>query len=55
MYRMTYAHSVSLLEAFLGETVKSLVNNNDRFFVNSFKIEELKNAKYTLEFLAVTE
>ncbi|MCU8003150.1 MULTISPECIES: hypothetical protein [unclassified Shewanella] len=55
MYRMTYAHSVSLLEAFLGETVKSLVNNNDRFFVNSFKIEELKNAKYTLEFLAVTK
>jgi hypothetical protein len=55
MYRMTYAHSVSLLEAFLGDTVKSLVNDNDRFFVNSFKIAELKNAKYTLEFLATTE
>ncbi|WP_065204310.1 HEPN domain-containing protein [Shewanella woodyi] len=55
MYRMTYAHSVSLLEAFIGETVKSLVNENDRFFVNSFKIAELKNAKYTLEFLATTE
>lgn len=55
MYRMTYAHSVSLLEAFLGDTVKSLVNDNDRFFVNSFKIAELKNVKYTLEFLATTE
>lgn len=55
MYRMTYAHSVSLLEAFLGDTVKSLVNDNDYFFVNSREIAELKNAKYTLEFLATTE
>lgn len=55
MYRMTYAHSVSLLEAFLGDTVKSLVNNNDCFFVNSRKIAELKNARYTLDYLATTE
>ena len=53
--RMTYAYAVTLLEAFLGDTVKSLVSENEIFFKNSLQIDELKNAKYSLAFLSEKE
>jgi len=55
VFRMTYAYAVTLLEAFLGDTAKSLISSNNRFFKNSRKIDELKNAKYSLDFLATNE
>lgn len=53
--KMTYAHAVTLLEAFLGDTVKSLISENEVFFLNARKIDELKKAKYSLEFLATND
>ncbi|WP_101756625.1 HEPN domain-containing protein [Oceanicoccus sp. KOV_DT_Chl] len=55
IYRMTYAHAVTLLEVFLSDTVKSLVNEKLTYFENARKIDELKNAKYSLDFLAKNE
>jgi len=55
IYRMTYAHAVTLLEAFLGDTAKSLVSENSSFFQNARQIEELKKARYSLEYLATNE
>ena len=53
--RMTYAYAVTLLEAFLGDTVKSLVSENEAFFTNSLEITELKKARYSLAFLAANQ
>jgi hypothetical protein len=54
-YRMAYAHAVALLEGFLGDTVKSLVNENSIYFTNSRKVAELKSAKYSLDDLVASE
>jgi hypothetical protein len=54
-YRMAYAHAVALLEGFLGDTVKSLVNENNIYFTNSRKVAELKSAKYSLDDLVASE
>jgi len=53
--RMTYAYAVTLLEAFLGDTAKSLISENEIFFTNSRKINELKKVRYSLEFLSTNE
>lgn len=53
--RMTYSYAVTLLEAFLGDTVKSLVSENEVFFTNSRKINELNKVRYSLEFLSTNE
>ncbi|BCV46187.1 hypothetical protein TUM17379_32050 [Shewanella algae] len=53
IYRMTYAHSVTLLEAFLGDTIKALVSESNDNFMRSMGIDELKKARYSLEFLAL--
>lgn len=53
--RMTYSYAVTLLEAFLGDTAKSLISENETFFTNSRQIDELKKAKYSLEFLSTNE
>jgi hypothetical protein len=55
IYRMVYSHAVTLLEAFLGDTIKSLVNESPKFFKNSRKIDELRKVKYSLEYLADTD
>ena len=52
IYRMAYAHSVTLLEAFLSDTVKALISESENMFMRSIGIEELKKARYSLEFLA---
>jgi hypothetical protein len=54
-YRMAYAHAVTLLEGFLGDTIKSLINENNIYFSNSRKIDELKSAKYSLDYLITSE
>ena len=53
--RMTYAYAVTLLEAFLGDTAKSLVSESEVFFTNSQQIDELKKARYSLEYLSKNE
>jgi len=53
--RMTYAYAVTLLEAFLGDTAKSLISEKEMFFTNSRQINELKKARYSLEFLSTNE
>ncbi len=49
--RMTYAHSITLLEAYLSDTAKFLIRENDKFLKNALSIDELKNAKYPLDYL----
>ena len=49
IYKMIYAHAVTLLESFLSDTVKSLIVSNDKFFANAAKhIDELKKARFSL-------
>ncbi|PKH06692.1 HEPN domain-containing protein [Moritella sp. Urea-trap-13] len=46
---MTYAYSVTLLEAFLGDTIKALINENSKVLKNAISnVEQLKKAKYSL-------
>tara|TARA_B100000965_G_scaffold383249_1_gene382291 strand:+ start:596 stop:1333 length:738 start_codon:yes stop_codon:yes gene_type:complete len=47
--RMAYAYAVTLLEAFLADSVKSLVSTNAQYFENSLRVEELRKARYSLE------
>ncbi len=50
IYKMAYAYAVTLLESFLGDTLKSLVSENNELFNNAIlKVDELKKAKYSLE------
>lgn len=49
IYKMAYAHAVTLLETFLSETIKSLIITNDSYFENAIrKLEELKKANFSL-------
>jgi hypothetical protein len=53
IYKMSYAYAVTLLESYLGDTAKSLVSESDQYFKNAISnVDELKKAKYSLEFLA---
>jgi hypothetical protein len=46
---MAYAYGVTLLEAFLADTIKALVSTNSEYFKYSLKVDELRKAKYSLE------
>ncbi|MDD2776301.1 MAG: hypothetical protein PHU06_10120 [Gallionella sp.] len=47
--KMAFAYSVTLLEAFLGDTLKSLITENDKFLENAIaNVDEVKKAKYSL-------
>jgi len=51
--KMSYAYAVTLLESYLGDTAKSLISESDQYFKNAISnVDELKKAKYSLEFLA---
>jgi len=53
IYKMSYIYAVTLLESYLGDTAKSLISESDEYFKNSIlKVDELKKARYSLEFLA---
>ncbi len=48
-FKMIYAHAVTLLETFLGDTAISLVIENPKYFANSIsKVDELKKTKFSL-------
>lgn len=54
--KMAYAYAVTLLESFLGDTLKSLVSENESFFKNAISnVDELRKARYSLEDLASGE
>ncbi len=56
IYKMSYAYAVTLLESFLGDTLKSLVSKSDKLFKNAIsKVDDLKKAKYSLEDLMNNE
>lgn len=47
--KMIYAHSVTLLESFLSDTVKSLIITNNEYFENAIrKVDDLKKSKFNL-------
>jgi len=53
-YKMMYAHSVTLLESFLGDTVKSLVVKNNKYFENAIRnVDDLKKSKFSLTEISV--
>lgn len=53
---MTYAYAVTLLEAFLVDTLNALLSENPKFLKNAItSIDELKNAKYGLADLYQSE
>lgn len=46
--KMSYAYSVTLLESFLGDTLKSLISNDEKYLKNALiKLKILKNIKLT--------
>ncbi|QBL10763.1 hypothetical protein E0Z06_15175 [Rheinheimera sp. D18] len=46
--KMSYSYAVTLLEAFLGDTLKSLISQNDLYLKNAIcKFKVLKNVKLT--------
>jgi len=46
--KMSYAYAVTLLESFLGDTLKSLISQDDHFLKNALrKFKVLKNVKLT--------
>ena len=47
--KMTYAYAVTLLETFLSDTAKSLINENDDFLANSLEMKEFESTKYSLK------
>lgn len=52
---MSYAYSITLLEAFLEDTLKINIATNETYRNNAInKIDELKRAKYSLAELAIT-
>ncbi|TMN94761.1 HEPN domain-containing protein [Pseudoalteromonas sp. S558] len=54
--KMSYAYAVTLLESFLGDTLKSLITERSEFLSNAIKnVEEVKKAKYSIAELATTE
>lgn len=53
--KMAFAYSVTLLEAFLGDTLKSLINENNKYLENAIaNVDEVKKAKYSLSELRGT-
>ena len=49
LYKMVYVHSVTVMETFLSDTIKSLLISNEKYIANSIKnLDELKNNNYKL-------
>lgn len=50
IYKMVYAHSVALLESYLGDTIKTLIKSHDKFFSNAINnVDELNKSKFNLK------
>lgn len=51
--KMSYSYSVTLLEAFLGDTLKALISEETKYLNNAItRIDQIKNIKYSLSDLA---
>jgi len=49
LYKMVYVHSVTAMETFLSDTIKSLLISNEKYIFNSIKnLDEFKNNSYKL-------
>ncbi|MDO6836356.1 hypothetical protein Q4596_12040 [Pseudoalteromonas carrageenovora] len=47
--KMCYSYSVTLLEAFLGDTIKGLISENNVYLNNAIeRLEQIRNTKYSL-------
>ncbi|MEL0633362.1 hypothetical protein V6237_11325 [Pseudoalteromonas carrageenovora] len=47
--KMCYSYSVTLLEAFLGDTIKALISENNVYLNNAIeRLEQIRNTKYSL-------
>lgn len=54
LYKMAYAHAVTLLETFLSDSVKSLILSNDIYFEKALKgVDELKKPDLKFPLLEV--
>ena len=54
--KMSYAYAVTLLESFLGDTLKVLITEREDFLHNAIRnVEEISKAKYSLAQLAETD
>jgi len=54
--KMSYAYAVTLLESFLGDTLKTLITENKNFLHNAIKnVEEISKAKYSIAQLSETD
>ncbi|KJY99081.1 hypothetical protein [Pseudoalteromonas ruthenica] len=54
--KMSYAYAVTLLESFLGDTLKALITEREDFLHNAIRnVEEVSKAKYSLAELAETD
>ncbi|QIB50362.1 hypothetical protein [Pseudomonas sp. OIL-1] len=54
--KMSYAYAVTLLESFLGDTLKALITEREEFLHNAIRnVEEVSKAKYSLADLAETD
>ncbi|MEZ7491202.1 HEPN domain-containing protein [Pseudoalteromonas distincta] len=47
--KMCYSYSVTLLEAFLGDTIKALISENNVYLNNALeRVDQIRNTKYSL-------
>lgn len=54
--KMSYAYAVTLLESFLGDTLKALITEREDFLHNAIRnVEEVSKVKYSLADLAETD
>ncbi|WP_022967669.1 hypothetical protein [Denitrificimonas caeni] len=54
--KMSYAYAVTLLESFLGDTLKALITEREEFLNNAIgNVEEVSKAKYSIAELAETD
>lgn len=56
IHKIAYSYAVTLLEAFLGDTLKSLINENPKYLNNAIvNVKDLKSARYSLSELSVED
>ncbi len=54
--KMSYSYAVTLLEAFLGDTLKALITEREDFLQNAIRnVEEISKAKYSIVQLSETD
>jgi hypothetical protein len=55
IFKMSYAYAVTLLEAFLGDSLKSLISEYPKYLANAIaNVDELKKARFSLSELSAS-